>query len=597
MTIPSGPPLIWSTVALGLTLLGCIAAFRGWLAIGKEKVSIRRAKTALTADEAWDGAFDTDEIELSKWLRIRGIGLDSCIADSIRACWSAWLGGRATSLTELHVLVARRERARGSARLSAGIAGLLLVVGIVGTLSSVHPILKAFQLKVSASGELQEVTESTALVNALINNLGDAFWPSLIALGGTVFVVFCRGCYALSLHQFTLQLDRFAISSLIPRYRPSSIAQEYTEVKQILSKLSDGISRREESFGSVVEELQKLVTSITPAVEALKATAKQSDDAAKNLSARSKSIADGITRALGTNSPMYQAVSGFEGIFDRTTQAIDCLTSEVSSIGKENRKDRENLVAVVEMLSAKVDTIGTDHTKYKEEVEGLLGQLQTGISEAPKTVANAAKNAVSQGLQLLQSSVDKFRTENKEEGERVIEVVRKQTAEKLNELTEAIAEIPQAAQELKTLIATKSEVETAAVAAIMKQQIESEAALAKPIEDLKKSASDLETSGKSLMDAAEAASSALEKVKKSAQELPPTQQGHDVGVGRGVGDHNSYWGSGTSKWSQNGGNGSGGSRGDSDQSEPEPTLTIDDKPADIPTEEKPGWFSRFRKKK
>ncbi len=508
MTIPSGPPLIWSTVALGLALLGCVAAFRGCLAIGRERASIRRARTALTADEVWEGAFTTDEVELSKWLRTRGISLDSCIADSIRACWSAWLGGRATSLTELHVLVARRERARGSARLSAGIAGLLLVVGIVGTLSSVHPILKAFQFQVSSSGELQEVAQSTALVNSLVNNLGDAFWPSLIALGGTVFVVFCRGCYALSLHQFTLQLDRFAISSLIPRYRPSSIAQEYSDVKRILSELSEDISRREEGFGSVVAELQKLVTGITPAVEALKATAEQSDEAAKKLSARSKSIADGITRTLGPNSPMYQAVSGFEWIFDRTTQALDSLTSEVSSIGEENRKDREHLVGVVEKLSTKVDTIGTDHAKHKEEVEGLLGQLRTGISNAPKTMVDAAKGAVSQGLQLLQSSVDKFRTENKEEGDRVIGEVRKQTAEKLNELSTASAEIPKAVQELKTLITTKSEVETTAVAAIRKQQAESEAALAKPIEDLKKSASDLETSRRSLMDAAESATSA-----------------------------------------------------------------------------------------
>lgn len=514
MTIPSGPPLIWSASALAVALVGCIAALSGWVAISKERARVRRAENVLAADEAWEGAFTTDEVELSKWLRTRRISLDSCIADSIRACWSAWLGGRATSLTELHALVARRERARGSARLSAGIAGLLLLVGIVGTLSCVHPILKDFRFKVSSNGELQEVAQSTALVNSLVNNLGDAFWPSLIALGGTVLVVFCRGCYALSLHQFTLQLDRFAISSLMPRYRPSSIAQEYSDVKRILSELSEDISRREQGFGSVVEELQKLVTGITPAVEALKATAEQSDEAAKKLAARSKSIADGITRTLGPNSPIYQAVSGFEGIFDRTTAAIDSLSSKVFSIDEENRKDRQHLVGVVEKLSTKVDLIGADHSKHKEEVEGLLGQLRTGISNAPKTMADAAKGAVSQGLQLLQFSVDKFRSEKKEEGYRVIDEVRTQMAEKLKELTAASSEIPRAAQELKTLITTKSDVETAAVAAIRKQQAESEAALAKPIEGLKKSASDLETSRRSLMDAVESATLALEKAKK-----------------------------------------------------------------------------------
>lgn len=550
MSIPSSPPEIWSAVALGLALIGCVAAIRGWLAISKERSSIRRAKTALTADEAWEGAFTTDEIELSKWLRTRGIGLDSCIADSIRACWSAWLGGRATSLTELHVLVARRERARGSARLSAGIAGLLLVVGIVGTLSSVHPILKAFQFQVSASGELEEVAKSTELVNALVNSLGDAFWPSLIALGGTVFVVFFRGCYALSLHQFTLELDRFAISSLIPRFRPTSISEEYSDVKRVFSDLAVSISSREKGFDTVVTQLQNLVAGIAPSVKALKANVEKSDEAAKRLSSRSQSIADGITRTLGSSSPIYKAISGFEGVFDRTAQAIDSLKTIVSSIGEENQKDRQKLVGVVEKLSSKVDAITLDHKKHKEEVEGLLDRLRIEIDEAPKAIASAADNAVTQGLQLLQSSVDKFRDENKQEGDRIINEVRQQTGERLKELTEACAVIPKSASELKSLIATKTDSEVATVEAIKKQQIDTEAVLGGATEELKKSASDLETARISLIDAAELASSAIEKAVQSAQESS-TQRNHDVGIVQG---------------------------------------------SDETPEEKSGWFFRFRKK-
>jgi hypothetical protein len=518
MTVPSGPPLIWSAVALGLALLGCAAAAQGWLAIGKERTIVRRATNALTADEEWEGALATDEVELSKWLRTRGISLDSCIADSIRACWSAWLGGRATSLTELHVLVARRERARGSARLSAGIAALLLVVGIAGTLSCVHPILKSFQFQVSSNGELQEIAESTALVNSLVNNLGDAFWPSLIALGSTVFVVFCRGCYALSLHRFTLELDRFAISSLIPRFRPSSITREYSDVKRILSELSDAISRREQGFGDIVDRLQSLVDGITPVVNALQATVEQSDEAAKRLSARSNSIADGITRTLGPNSSIYRAISGFEGVFDRTTTAIESLTAAVGTIGQENSKDREHLVGIVESLATKVEVIGASHQKHEKEVGSLLKQFQAGIRDAPKTMDDAATKLVSQGVLILQSGIDDFRTQSKKEGALIIEEVRKQTAEKLAELTAASADIPKAAEDLKSLITTKSQIETVAVAAIKTQQSESERAMAKTIQDLRESASNLETSRKSLMDAAELAISEFDKAKNSAQE-------------------------------------------------------------------------------
>ena len=83
-------------------------------------------------------------------MRSRLIHPESGVADVIRACWSASLGSRATSLTELHVLVARRERSKAPARLSAGIAAVLLIIGIVGTLSSVKPILEAFQFRPSA---------------------------------------------------------------------------------------------------------------------------------------------------------------------------------------------------------------------------------------------------------------------------------------------------------------------------------------------------------------------------------------------------------------------------------------------------------------
>ena len=190
-------------------------------------------------------------------LRHNSIDPESCIADFIRACWSAWLGGRGATLTELHVLVARRERARGSARFSAGIAGLLLVVGIVGTLSSIHPVLKAFQFKVTSDGELEGVVASTELVNSLVNDLGDAFWPSLVALVGTVLVVLFRGLYSLSLHQYVLALDRFAIGTLIPRYRPNSLADEYGEVNSALTQLAERIQSREQNFEGVVKRAAK----------------------------------------------------------------------------------------------------------------------------------------------------------------------------------------------------------------------------------------------------------------------------------------------------------------------------------------------------
>lgn len=119
------------------------------------------------------------------------------------------------------MLVARRERSKLAGKPSGGIASLLLIIGILGTLWSIHPVLKAFQFKVSASTgaiplddgpALVNVADSTELVNSLMNNLGDAFMPSLTALIFTILVVALRGWYSLALHRYTLELDRFAPS-------------------------------------------------------------------------------------------------------------------------------------------------------------------------------------------------------------------------------------------------------------------------------------------------------------------------------------------------------------------------------------------------
>jgi hypothetical protein len=391
-------PFVWATSAAVIGVLGIGAALRAWIIVNGERKKIDAAKSALLGNAAWSGAGSSNAFELDQWLTSKGIGSDSFIGDMVRACWAAWLGGRAASLTELHTLVARRERSSLPAKFSSGVAALLLIIGIVGTLSSVKPILKAFQFKVSADGELQSAAESTELINSLLNNLGEAFLPSLVALVFTVFVVCFRGLYLNVLHQFSLELDRFAIGTILPQYRPPSISDEYREVRKTLGSLAESIFQREEGFSKVVGELRALSEGLHPVIMALENTTTASAQAAERLSSRSRSIADGLTKHLGGSSPIYKAVNGLGDTFERIQMLLGGLSTQVDHLGLANENERAYL------------------RKFVEELGGGLRTLHEGNAADRRQVGEAVTTILSgmnQGLQSLHTGLAKFETQQK----------------------------------------------------------------------------------------------------------------------------------------------------------------------------------------
>jgi hypothetical protein len=420
-------------------VIGSITAILSWTRIVEETKGVKRAETILTADDAWEDAYPYDKLKLAVWLREKGIKPDSHLGDFIRTCWSAWLGGRPASLTELHVLVARRERGHISTRLSAGISALLLVFGIVGTLSSIKPVLLEFKFQIEAeppigmagdkaeqlgggnqAGEEQElpkdaasVVANTELVNRLINNLGNAFWPSLLALIGTIVVVFFRGVYSLCLHKFALELDRFAVDTLIPRYRVPSLAEQYQEVKATLASVTESLLQREGRFHETVGQLETLVIGISPALSGLDAAAKASKNAAENLSSRAESITDGLTRHLGAKSPIRRAIAGFEGIFEKTEQSLSNLSSVVDGIGHSNTSTQKDLEAAIQGLALSVGRISEDHQSHRLEAATALKEFKDSVSGIPEGIQIASGKAVDAGMTAVRSSVAQLHAEQK----------------------------------------------------------------------------------------------------------------------------------------------------------------------------------------
>lgn len=434
------PEVQFSLIAILIVAgIGCITALRSWTRISKETTGVTQAEKALTGDEAWNDAYPHDKLKLAVWLRANGIKPDSHLGDFIRTCWSAWLGGRPASLTELHVLVARRERGHSSTRLSAGISALLLVFGIVGTLSSIKPVLHEFKFQIESEtpkgiagdkpellgGDNQSVEEqelprdassvvaNTELVNKLIHNLGNAFWPSLLALIGTIAVVSCRGLYSLSLHKFALELDRFAVDTLIPRYRVPSLSEQYQEVKATLASVTESLLQREGRFHEAVDKLETLVAGINPALGGLDAAASASKEAAEKLASGAESITEGISRHLGEKSSIHRAISGFETIFEKADVSLGNLSFLVDGIGQSNTSNQRDLESAIKALTQSVGKIAEDHQSQQSESKTALREFKDSMADIPEVIQITNGKAVDAGMMAVRAGVTQLHDEQK----------------------------------------------------------------------------------------------------------------------------------------------------------------------------------------
>jgi uncharacterized protein YoxC len=497
-------PVFFALFAGAVGVLGCIAAFVAHASTSRDRSAIENAKTMLASSESWVGAHTHSEHELSEWFKKRTIDPESGVADVIRACWSAWLGSRSTSLTELHVLVARRERTKAPARLSAGIAALLLVIGIVGTLFSVKPILKDFQFRASTpegvmpavdAPTLVNVEDSTALVNTLMHSLGDAFLPSLVALGFTILVVALRGIYSLGLQRYTLELDRFAMGTIMPHYRPRSISDEYEEVRTTFGSLAKTMGNREEKFDQVIIQLTKFVDSVGPTLAGLDTGIDKMTTAADALATKSNSIADTLSRTLGIKSPLYAAVNGFEGIFATTNERLDQLSQHIEGIRSEQQEDRKAMLGTLDEISGVIKRVSGDHQHDRENVSKNIADLKAVVEKIPANLIESARKTFDDGIAAMRTTLKESLDIQAKDAESVYQHTRSRTQETLDLISQSLTTtitlindsvktLPEAVDRLRESLNRKSETEKAAADAIASLALEAKAGIHESIKTI-----------------------------------------------------------------------------------------------------------------
>lgn len=513
-------PWFFAVFAGFVGLVGAASAWVAHAATSRDRALIKKSEIALTSAESWDGAHSSTEHELSKWLQKRGIAADSGVADIIRACWSGWIGCRATTLTELHALVSRRERSNLPARLSGGIAALLLIIGIVGTLSSVKPVLQDFQFKTddaygqtpttddSSGGEYNSAA-NTDRVNALMRDLGDAFIPSLVALVATIFVVAFRGIYSLGLNLYTLELDRFAMGTVMPHYRPRTIADEYAEVRSTFDSLAKSIAEREEKFDTVVSQLEKLFESIAPAMSGLEKGITKMATAGDGLASKANSMATTLTRMLGKKSPLYGAVNGFEEIFERTNEKIGQISDHIREITTDHEKGRAQMIKTLEEISETIGNVQGDHQQDRDVVGKTIESFKTLIAELPDKTISQVRGSFESGIKTMQTRLESSLEDQKTQAASTHQVIRDDTRATLDIINETLTETAgKIIESSKAIPATLEQVESS-LALAEKKLTEAKDAIPSVIERIE---STLSKASDRLDEAAKAIPSALERV-------------------------------------------------------------------------------------
>ncbi len=357
-------PVIISIVVGAIGLVGLVAAVIAAMAIRTERKVLKRGRDSL-ADLPVGADYNYRE-----WINERHLD-DSHFADHLRGAADAAKAGRAVSLSELHQVSARREASRRSARLSSGVTGLLLVCGIAGTLWCIKPVLGQFDVTASPGGEMGAT--NGAVATKMIRDLSNAFWPSLIALIGTVVVVSARGFYTHGRGVLSGKLDRLDLEDLFGRFPPPSISRELDEVRAQLGNLVGHIVSSQRNFDGAVERLTNAAQGISKQTLPLYDASERFSKAANQLAPKFDELVLTLSSHLGQSAPILKQL----GALQLVSQQITVATTQMEHSGKT--------------LS---NHLVLSHQVLKQVSKDLPAQMQSACETASRIIADATSAAI-----------------------------------------------------------------------------------------------------------------------------------------------------------------------------------------------------------
>ena len=387
-----------SSVVAALGASGLTAALVAWQRVHREQEILEKGAAQLRQNSP-----DLAEPSSSpdNWLHAAGYPEDSHFGDGLMAAWGGWLAGRVPTLAELHNLAARRERRRFSARFAGGITGVLVVIGIAGTLSSIHPILSGFNIASTANGVV-DASARAGQANKLIQDLGSAFFPSLVALGLTVVVAAVRGMYSQATSNLALKLDRFAVDFLFPTFRVRTFGEELRSVQENLSVLVLNMQARDAKLGELVGELKNLATGLTASTEVMRVSGQGLGEASKSLKADLGKLGSDLGGYLGSNAPIMVGLAHLDKAVRINKSAAEELATASTALARTAQDAAANVAAacqrVQQAAAAVPESIRQGCVAGSQEVVAaaqgaalvITATVQTGNTALHQTIAGAS---------------------------------------------------------------------------------------------------------------------------------------------------------------------------------------------------------------
>ncbi|WP_295390444.1 hypothetical protein [uncultured Thiodictyon sp.] len=384
-------PISLSILVGAIGLVGIVAAWLAYKGIDAERDALRRGSLGL------EDVPDSDEkYDYRGWLKERRLD-DSHFGDHVRAAADARRSSRAISLQELHQVSARREARRGSARVSGGIAGLLLVCGIAGTLFCIKPVLRDFDITADQrNGETQQAIKASSAVgkaeggqsssgpgginNAknLIHDLSQAFLPSLWALVLTVIVAMVRGLYTHNRGTLAGELDQLDLEDLFARFPPPSLSRELDGVRAQLADLTAQMLASQRNLDGFVQRLTDAAQGFQNNAPPLQEASNRFVGGVKHLAPRLDILSKTIADHLGPTAPV---VSRFDGLLAVATD-VNKAAAQMQTAG----------AILSEHLSA-------SHRLLKDTTDALPAQFQAACQSASGVIAQAASHALATACQ------------------------------------------------------------------------------------------------------------------------------------------------------------------------------------------------------
>ena len=413
-------------LALGVSVVGILGVLAGVIALSgvvQELAQVSRFNDALREDLLEH--VSATEFRIKNWIKEKGFLLDSHLAEQLIAVHSEWLRSRPVGLGELHNLSTRRERSRVTARLAGGIAATLLICGIGGTLLAIHPILQAFRIGIDSNGAVQEASQSASHVQAMVQGLGRAFYPSLAALLWTVAIVITRGFYVQKAMRLARVLDSLAFDYFFLKFSPRPLTDDFTRLSAKLSAVADRMSERDAAFAETAGSLAKSIEQIKLLGPVVQKAGEDASNASSKLAKDTNNVVSAFAKHLAENSPLFTAIGQLKESVGTIDLSVNQLTDVAQNLKVSNRETGEIITNLAIPLKEAIDgapkvigvacengvrEIGTASvalsTRAKETNDALIERLGKLLDATTKKI-ETTKTDISQIAPTIAADLDK----------------------------------------------------------------------------------------------------------------------------------------------------------------------------------------------